>query len=524
MAGTKQRVEEIIWNHTPSAYETCIKDADWDTFYELSPIREGLYNWYSFRENSDILLISDGYGALAGLLTKNSRQLTVLEKEKHRAESIRRRYEDCRNIEVLTGGMEQIPEDQKYDYIVVEKTVVLRKELHNLLDKLCPFLKGQGRIFIPCENQLGMKYLCGVPDSASQTAFGGLNDQLNEKRLTRASILQELNDSSGIQGYQLYYPSPDHRIPQAIYSDGYLPQKSTRDRVIPYYTEEERGGLVYLENQISDEVIANGIFPVLANSILIECGKEPFEREVLFAALSTDRGHEHGFATIVTNRHRVKKKILHPAGKDGMEFVYQNQQELSGRGVPCITAKLLPDAIEMPFIEGPNCMEYLKQLFEEKRKEEIEELFALLYQMILQSSEQILFEECSLKDGELTVENAGPVLAKAYIDMIPYNCFYRKDKPSGEKFLFYDQEFVKAGYPAKYVLFRALRYSYIYIIDAGDVIPLQYFKDKYKLTSVWEIFEREEARFVEDNRNYDLMSSFYKWASISPEELGGRKG
>lgn len=523
MAKVKHTVEEIIWNNAPADYEQHLKNADWDTFYELSPIRESLYNWYPFDEGSSILLVSDGYGALAGMLAGNSEHLTVLEAEQNRGESIRRRYEGRERISVLIGGIEQLTEYQCYDYIVIEKAVVLKEELHNLLVDFCPFLRERGRMLIPCENRLGMKYLCGVPDSVNQEAFGGLNLQSEEERLTRTGILEELDACKEIQGYYLYYPAPDHNLPQAIYSDEYLPKESIRDRVIPYYTEKERAGLVYLENQISDDVIANGLFPSLANSILIECSREYFEQEVLFAALSTDRGHEHGFATIITNKQTVKKKILHPAGKDGLKLIYRNQQELTGRGVPCIEARLLPDAIEMPFVQGANCMEYLRQLFDNRQREQIEEIYDQLYQMIVQSSGQIPFEECRLKDGELTAENTGIVLAKAYIDMIPYNCFYLKEEGQlRKKFLFYDQEFVKEGYPAKYVLFRALRYSYIYVPEAESIIPLQYFKSKYGLDLVWAAFEREEARFVEDNRNYDLLRSFYKWASISSEALKER--
>lgn len=528
MAKAKWKVEEIIWNNAPADYEEHLKNADWDTFYELSPVRESLYNWYPFKKDSSILLVSDGYGALAGILAADSKELTVLEGEQNRGESIRHRYLGMENISVLIGGVEQLTEYQYYDYIVIEKAAALREELRSLLADFCPFLKEQGRMLIPCENRLGMKYLCGVPDSVSQTPFGGLNHMPGEERLVKSSILQELDDCRQIKGYCLYYPAPDHNLPQAVYSDAYLPKKSIRDRVIPYYTEKEQGGLVYLENQISDDLIANGLFQALSNSILVECGKECFEQEVLFAALSTDRGQEHGFATIITGRQTVRKKILHPAGKDGLKLIYRNQQELSERGVPCVEAQLCQDFIEMPFIQGVNCMEYLRQLFDEKKREEIEDLFDRLYQMILQSSPQIPFEECRLKDGELTAENAGPVLAKAYIDMIPYNCFYLNEerqlrkKFHRKKFLFYDQEFVKEGYPAKYVLFRALRYSYIYASLAEDVIPLQYFKNKYGLDRIWAVFEREEAGFVEDNRNYDLLRSFYKWADISSEELRDR--
>ena len=74
-------------------------------------------------------------------------------------------------------------------------------------------------------------------------------------------------------------------------------------------------------------------------------------------------------------------------------------------------------------------------------KKEIEEVFDQLYGRILQSSRHLSFECCLLKDGALNAENSGPILEKAYIDMIPYNCFFLDEEV--RTFLFYDQEFVK---------------------------------------------------------------------------------
>ena len=111
-------------------------------------------------------------------------------------------------------------------------------------------------------------------------------------------------------------------------------------------------------------------------------------------------------------------------------------------------------------------------------------------------------------------ENAGIILRRAYIDMIPYNCFYVKGD-----ILFYDQEFVKENYPAKYVLFRALRYTYIYILEAEKIIPLQYFKEKYGLCELWGFFETVENKFIKENRNYKIFSSFYQCVEISADDV-----
>lgn len=55
----------------------------------------------------------------------------------------------------------------------------------------------------------------------------------HKDRLTRNNVIEILKDTKEILGWKLYYPAPDEKLPQAIYTDEYLPMKSIRDRVIP---------------------------------------------------------------------------------------------------------------------------------------------------------------------------------------------------------------------------------------------------------------------------------------------------
>lgn len=509
----EQKVAELIMQHSGNDYNDVLRDSGWDMFYHLSSMREGLLNWYPFHEKCRILHLSSGFGALTGVLARNAGKVTVLEKSIVRAECIAQRYEEYNNILIIAGEWNEFPVNEMFDYVIVEEAVNTSYEMEALLEMLCPVLKETGRIIFVCENRFGMRYWCGVPDPIHGQPFAGIRGRQTEGMMTRQKLIEALKKNKHIAGWNIYYPFPNHKLPQAIYSEQYLPNASVRDRVIPYYLLEERESLICLENEISDELIANGVFGVFANSFLVECGKQIFSQEVMFAALSTDRGLEHGFATVILNRGIVRKKILHPNGKKSLELIYENQRELEKHGVWCVQEELLEDAIEMPFIKGNTLIECLKELFLHD-SQKVEEIFEKLYQTILISSEQVPFSQCKIKDKRLTEENTGKILKKAYIDMIPYNCFYKDGQ-----MLFYDQEFVKECFPAKYILFRALRYTYIYIPEAEDIISLQFFKEKYGLGQLWQIFEQEEARFVEENRNYEIMSSFYQWAGIGPKEI-----
>lgn len=500
----EERIRDFFLGCSGNAYEEALQGADWELFSQISPMREGILNWYPFEEDSSLLQLSCGFGAVAGLFARRVRRVTLLEESPERAECIARRYEAYDNITIVTERAEL--EGKRFDYIAVEQAMDSLEQVDRLLKEMRPLLKDNGRLLFICENRFGMKYWCGAPDSRLRQPFAGIRGKGEKERITRQSLMEMLEQSGFAGGWKLYYPMPDDKLPQAVYTDAYLPGVSLRDRVIPYYTPWDCGSLLCLESEISDGLIANGVLPVFSNSFLAECSPAGLKSPVIYAALSTDRGREHGFATVILENGRVQKKALYPEGRESLRQLHQNYLELCRRGICCVEETLDGDKIEMPYVREKNLAEYLKGIFAEDR-ETVEKIFEELYRLILQSSREVPFESCRLRDGRLGKDNAGPILQRAYIDMIPYNCFY-----AGGKFSFYDQEFVRECFPARYVLFRALRYTYLYIPEAENLLPLQYFKDKYNMAELWPVFEEEEARFIESNRNYRTQSSFYGWA------------
>ena len=44
-------------------------------------------------------------------------------------------------------------------------------------------------------------------------------------------------------------------------------------------------------------------------------------------------------------------------------------------------------------------------------------------------------------------------------------------------------------------------------------------KERYGLTQLWDIFRKEEERFVADNRRYDVYQNFYRWTGVDVEQM-----
>lgn len=97
------------------------------------------------------------------------------------------------------------------------------------------------------------------------------------------------------------------------------------------------------------------------------------------------------------------------------------------------------------------------------------------------------------------------------MELIPLNCFYN---PQTGDFLYFDQEFVRENYPAKYVLFRAIHYIYCFTPNAEWYYPKQRLLQKYEMEDTWEIYLKEEQRFLNEVRNREQYRQFYQWTQI----------
>lgn len=500
-------------------------------WYQLSSLRTGLVSWYPFRENAQLLEIGAGFGALTGMLCDRCAQVTATERSAHRASAIAKRWESKDNLHVYAGEWSEISFENKFDYIVITGIMERacggssdRNDYVRYLKKVSGLLKEDGILLLAVDNRLGLRYFCGEKESHGGKPFEGISRYPQGTRGYSFSReeLKDIVKRAGLSQRQLYYPLPDYKMPQLIYSDDYLPEQNLKERLIPYYLNQTT--LVASEQELYQDVVENGMFPFFANSFLMECSlndarEQTAQSHVIYAAVSTDRGKVRSYATTIRKGGIVRKTPLFSEGKDNAVRLYENIEDLKQHQIPVAEHTLQPDgSLELPFVSWPTLSNYIKEIFKDNQ----EELFSILdriYDYILQASPQVpASENALLKRAETDQKSLdfGPILKKAYMELIPLNCFYN---PDTKEFLYFDQEFVRENYPAKYVLFRAIHYIYCFTPNAEQYCPRKNLIEKFGMEDTWDIYMQEELRFLDEVRNHGKYRQYYKWAAVDRNRI-----
>ncbi len=461
----------------------------------ISDLRKALLNWYPFAPDGCVLLIGEDADPLAELMEERCARVDQLP------------YDGLRTP-VFEGG--------SYDYVIAAGFP--GREAEKLLKSVSEMLKPDGVLLLGFRNRFGLKYLCGSLDKDIRIPFAGVTGSLDGAHLFSKQEMNGLLHDAGFPRIRYYYPMPDAGFTQAVYTDEYLPEGSIRDRVFPY--DPYHSPFVMAEADLYDDVIREKMLPFTANYFLAECRKpdarEP-ERHVIYAALSTDRGPEHGFATVLYSDESACKKPLSEAGMASLKKLFENSEELRRRGILTVGQKMTDEGIVMPLVREPAFLSILQQFLHRDRQKFLDCMNEILRDVLRSSEPGSLSDAEAEAEWGLKAAALGPVLRKAYIDMIPYNAFY-----ADGRMRYYDQEFTVDNCPALYVLFRAVRYTWIHIREAEVLFPLEEAKRYFGLTETWDAFLKRENRFVAENRNYRDLKQLYEWAAIDREGIGRR--
>ena len=529
---TDQKVLAYLDAEQLDYYDAVISEEEnFQVWYQLSSLRTGLISWYPFEQNATVLEIGAGFGALTGMLCDKCDSVSATERSLVRAEAIVKRWNQKENLTVYAGEWSEIEFPQKFDYIIITGVMERigggsnNKQIYvDYLKKAAKLLNPKGKLLVSVENRYGLRYFCGAVEPHTNRAFDGIRKYMQGTggySFSRQE-LEEIVIGAGFTNHKFYYPLPDYKFPQLIYTDTYLPEKNLKERLIPYYTRKDT--LVARELELYDDVVANGVFPFFANSFLVEgCMEEDALSNVLYSAVSTDRGKERAFTTLIVENEKVEKTPVFAEGSANARQLYENISDLAAHEIPVVEHKQMPNGgLELPYITWPTLSNAIKEILP-KDTVRFETLVEKLYRYIMASSDegaenQMLkhLEFAGVERAELEQVNFGPILKKAYMELIPLNCFYDEET---DAFLYFDQEFVRDNYPAKYVLFRAIHYIYCFTPNAEQYYPKQKLIEKYHMGQSWKYFEIEENLFLDEVRNHKKYAQFYKWAEIDVKRM-----
>ncbi len=511
---TDKIVHDYVWGSDNQRYEKVLQEEKrLQVHVALSELRKGLFSWYPFRDNSTILEIGGSYGALTGMFCEKAKKVAVTERSLYRAQIIEKRYENVGNLDIYAGDITNMSFEEGFDYIIltgilerIGKGTFDERVYADYLCNISRFLKPDGVILASVDNRYGFRYFAGMKDIHTGRVFDSIRRYPQGNGGAHSFTRSEIDNICAMTGFEkskVYYPLPDYRFPQLIYSDAHLPEKNLRERLIPYYPDHT--SVIFNENINYNDLVENNVFPFFANSFLVELTNASLS-ETVYAAVSTDRGREKSFATVIYGEEKVLKKPLYDEGAENAILSCEHIADIKAHGLSVAEHTWDGEKILMPYIKHETLSNYIKSIIA-ANPDEVKDIVERLWQNILKSSEETNAEENRLLNEETKALNWGPVLKKAYMELIPLNCFYDK----GE-FIYFDQEFVRENYPAKYVLFRAIHYIYVFTVNAEKYIPLSYFKEKYEMEDLWSIFMQEENKFLAEVRKHDEHRVFYQWA------------
>ena len=506
--------EYIVQNSGEEDYsEAIMPDERAFVSHHLSDFRGASIRWYPFKKDASILEVEGELGAITGALCDRAGKVTVTENSVFRARAIAERYRKRNNLMVIAGDITQIALEEKFDYIILfgclekaGKGSGREADYVQYLKLVMEYLKPDGKILLTVNNIYGIQYLCGKRDPHTGIPFDGIAGypEGTPSRGFHRKQLQRLLELAGLESYKFFYPVSDCELPRMIYTDECQPGNSILERLADFYPDNST--LLANDVQIYLDSAQNGCFPFVANTFLVEAGRDTECSDINYAALSILRGRKKSFATMISGSGKVWKRCLYPEGAAYARELCEDIKTLKQRQIPVVDMMLRDDTIQMDYIDAPTLQQYIGILVETKEDTgRVTEIFDRLWELILRSSDQS--SECAFEGGEI---DWGPVLKRAHIEMIPLNCFWK----DGE-FLFYDQEFVRENFPAKFVMFRAIRYVYMFISRMEEYYPQEKLRERYEISEqIWNICTEKENQFCVEVDNQPM-----KWLIKDPMKM-----
>lgn len=462
----------------------------------LSKIRENILSWYPFKENAKILEIGANLGEITGLLCENASKVVAIENSKMKIEFMAKRYADKENLDIIAGCMENIKLDEKFDYITLIGTLERRNvDYKQIITIAKELLNDGGKILLAFDNKLGIKYF-------SKTDKTGIcvTNPVDKKFINIEKLYNYLHEI-GLNNIKTYYPMPDYKLTNVIFTDLRPLSKNDLSRNVVYNSEDTIN--FYDENTVYRELLdlPENVVKNFMNSYFLEIAyNEQFEKDaenekVKLISFSNMRKPKYRIKTIVKENF-VYKYPANDESQNHIEETKKNIDIIKNAGLKTLDSYNENEIIS-EFCKEKTLDEVIMEFAKQNEKEKAIDLMKrfkdeIKYKLKPGSIENNVFDKYKIKyDKE-------EILSMYFVedglwDLIFQNCFY----VNGE-FFFYDQEWCEKNLPIEYIMYRAIKYFVRlkkYISDEEMYSILEIDKSKIKL------FDELDDKIQEEIRN-----------------------
>ncbi len=471
----------------------------WPILYHFSHVRENIIEWLPLRGDERVLEIGAGLGAITGALTRKAGQVTCIDLSRKRSLVNAHRHKNCENLRILVGNFQDVEENLKetYDLITLigvfeyaQFSIQSEDPFVDYLKRIRRHLAPGGKLVIAIENRLGLKYWAGATEDHTGLYFEGLEGypKTDYVRTFSKPELEKVLNTAGFTKHSFYYPYPDYKLPERIYSDTYLPGKGELNQNTQNFDRERMR--LFQEELVYDSLLEAGQFPQFSNSFLVfaEDPKNTSEPESSDACapenekFSNERAREFSVLTeiVCEKGERFVRKL--PAFFEAKKHVYDMYQryiwlkeELAGTGLRVNPAVLEPvllpvqgclkkeqeasqqnlHAVRVPFSAGQTLEQRLDQLLEKGKEKELKQEIAAYFALF--SKAELPFQETpEFKRifGTVNFETQPVCRRISDIDMVFSNVMETKDGP---ELIDYEWTF-DFPIPVKFLQYRCLHY------------------------------------------------------------------
>lgn len=461
-------IEDVLLDAARNNYidKLLLANNNWAVLYHCSDIRENLLDWYPFKKEGTLLEVGAGCGALTGLFAGRVKTVTCIELSERRSLINAYRNQKYDNIKVLLGNFQDIQLTEKYDYITLIGVWEYsgyyfggEEPYLNMIKSLKKHLKDDGKLIIAIENKMGLKYWNGAAEDHVGKAYAGLNDYIGEKKVRTFSKpeIEKILQDAGFESYKFYYPNPDYKLPDTIYSDEKLPEPGE----IRNYRKDYDSTRIYNFNDaaVSDQICNDAMYPYFANSFLVECGDEC--SNVIYAKYSRMRKEQYRIATIIDkkeNSYIVHKKALNDVAEKHIKEI-TNHSVGDLKYLYGINGKIQKNEYITELIKGQNMDSYFYK-YRNNAAEFVNQVKMVIQSYLSESNEKMTefytTTEFETLFGNVCIKNA-KCLKSTNVDLIFSNLILKEDG----RMCCIDNEWVfDFPIPREYAIWRAVSQLY----------------------------------------------------------------
>lgn len=450
--------------------------------------RQNLINWYPFKENSSVLVISEDR-ALYNYLIDNSYDVS---------------YVEC---SCNTCG--ELKQEREYDYIIIDGVLSFapsycgsKNPFKSFINIVSENLKSKGVLLLSTANRLGLKYLCGAPEQNTGAIGAGLNEYefVENIRTFSKRELKELIREAGFEYMKFYYPYPDYVYPKEIFTDDSIGMESFGS---DYYELIRDRLLLYNESSIAKQFSRENIADVFANSFFVEISHVDLANAMrpTYVKINSDRNDAFKINTAFVyenNREYVVKSAISKAATNHIRKLHEIEEKNVSDKYNFLCGEYKGDSLKYEFLKGKTLDNVIEKYIDMQDRDKIVDCLDDMYNTLLDSQSSLtkyrnekfikVFGDCSLDSDSVKC------VCPANIDLICDNIFIKDSV-----YTIIDAEWTfDFDIPVAFIMWRTINELYYKHTLLKNIISREELEEKFNINI------SDEAVFVEWNKFFTL--------------------